>query len=499
MASKMESAFDEEIEALRISFGGNLKLTAHSSGDTIVTLDYYPYPNPSETVDKTQCIKYEITVSKDYLNGKPRADFVAKLNILNSDFTTADLDKLAKQFYIKSSIANNSDKPICNAIEHTNQAVKLLMDSKTTQSDSTDTKANMKGDWTIAEQKLLEGALERRNTKKNLDWEVIAEEVGSRSANECVARFKYCLEKVRSQSVPKPVPDSTINKISEHAYDAGGDKFEINCIDVTLIGIQSYRLNLLRAEVVCKRCTTSFIQSLKISDTEPRAGSGHTCTQCKSKSSFYLSPEICYLNSSKLGRSECLDCVIKDVLECDYWIVCEKCVETYSIHNLSQGCIKKVVCRNCFQTMHFGYQQVSLNDVILETTKRMPKTTIYTAKKAKEQAQTLNLKIGTPLPLNGTCKHYKKSFRWLRFPCCGQAFACDVCHDSETGHKCEMAKLMICGFCSTQQAFSNKPCRMCSKAPTGSSSSHWEGGKGCRNPVKLSRKDSRKYKLMGKK
>jgi hypothetical protein len=27
---------------------------------------------------------------------------------------------------------------------------------------------------------------------------------------------------------------------------------------------------------------------------------------------------------------------------------------------------------------------------------------------------------GTPLPDNGACKHYRHSYRWLRFPCCGK-------------------------------------------------------------------------------
>lgn len=27
---------------------------------------------------------------------------------------------------------------------------------------------------------------------------------------------------------------------------------------------------------------------------------------------------------------------------------------------------------------------------------------------------------GASLPHNGTCKHYRHSYRWLRFPCCGE-------------------------------------------------------------------------------
>uniref|UniRef100_A0A1I8JQZ7 C3H1-type domain-containing protein n=1 Tax=Macrostomum lignano TaxID=282301 RepID=A0A1I8JQZ7_9PLAT len=33
-----------------------------------------------------------------------------------------------------------------------------------------------------------------------------------------------------------------------------------------------------------------------------------------------------------------------------------------------------------------------------------------------------DIRPGQPLPSNGTCRHYKRSYRWLRFPCCGRAF-----------------------------------------------------------------------------
>lgn len=87
---------------------------------------------------------------------------------------------------------------------------------------------------------------------------------------------------------------------------------------------------------------------------------------------------------------------------------------------------------------------------------------------------------GKPLPEKGACKHYKQSHRWLRchhlsdcsgvtanvamgnmlsavhgsvsrFPCCGRAYACDVCHDEDQDHPMELATRMICGFCAKEQ------------------------------------------------
>ena len=38
-----------------------------------------------------------------------------------------------------------------------------------------------------------------------------------------------------------------------------------------------------------------------------------------------------------------------------------------------------------------------------------------------------------------------------RFPCCGKAYPCDVCHDSKKDHPMERANRMICGYCSQEQ------------------------------------------------
>ena len=76
---------------------------------------------------------------------------------------------------------------------------------------------------------------------------------------------------------------------------------------------------------------------------------------------------------------------------------------------------------------------------------------------------TIRLKL-----TGGACKHYEKSFRWYRFPCCGGCYPCPICH-LESGN-CDKAKngedvlanQMICGNCSDQMGYSeSKPCRNC--------------------------------------
>lgn len=95
--------------------------------------------------------------------------------------------------------------------------------------------------------------------------------------------------------------------------------------------------------------------------------------------------------------------------------------------------------------------------------------------------------------LQGTCKHFKHSYRWLRFPCCGRAWPCDACHDENSDHKAVWATRMICGFCSKEQPFSQKACVHCGASMTTLSKTHWEGGNGCRDKVKMDRRDSKKF------
>lgn len=59
----------------------------------------------------------------------------------------------------------------------------------------------------------------------------------------------------------------------------------------------------------------------------------------------------------------------------------------------------------------------------------------------------------------------------------------------------QWAKRMICGHCSRQQPFSkDKPCSHCHLPLTGKvNSSHWNGGKGCRDKTTMARNERRKH------
>lgn len=110
----------------------------------------------------------------------------------------------------------------------------------------------------------------------------------------------------------------------------------------------------------------------------------------------------------------------------------------------------------------------------------------------------LPTKLGEPLPDTGVCKHYKHSQRWFRFPCCGQAFPCDACHDSQADHPYEWASRMICGFCSYEQPVNKSGCTRCAEGQAKGNTAFWQGGQGHRNQATMSKKDSHKYKGLSK-
>jgi uncharacterized CHY-type Zn-finger protein len=123
------------------------------------------------------------------------------------------------------------------------------------------------------------------------------------------------------------------------------------------------------------------------------------------------------------------------------------------------------------------------------------------ALKKKKEKQDLGIIVGQPLPNNGACSHYKKSYRWFRFPCCGKVYECDLCHEEKKkdDHEMVWANRMICGFCSREQPFSQTKACSCGKELTRKDShGFWEGGQGMRDQGRMARRDSHKYKGLSK-
>lgn len=142
-------------------------------------------------------------------------------------------------------------------------------------------------------------------------------------------------------------------------------------------------------------------------------------------------------NFENAGTVELYGASYRDIGLCDYEAGCAKCSKTKIFKAVVRGTEHSAKCSKCFEKITISaltgisliQSLVSKGDVAPSIAARIASV----KKTVKPKAQNLNLRIGDPLPENGTCKHYRKSYRWFRFSCCGIAYPCDVCHDEQSG------------------------------------------------------------------
>ncbi|XP_076588210.1 uncharacterized protein LOC143321641 [Chaetodon auriga] len=237
----------------------------------------------------------------------------------------------------------------------------------------------------------------------------------------------------------------------------------------------------------CNRCKVTA--DLTLTGRTPCAAQ---CDKCSASINAAFRPCMLHHYSDVLGYLDLHNATSADLVlqECDLIVGCLSCSQDCPVQNLSYGQTKEFNCEHCHSKLSILADSTRFQYI-------QPR-----ANKTGSSAFAVNYKIrdpavqkGKPLPEKGACKHYKQSHRWLRFPCCGRAYPCDVCHDEDQDHPMELATRMICGYCAKEQSYSNgKPCISCGSMMTkGTRTSHWEGGLGCRNKVKMSRNDRQKY------
>lgn len=226
------------------------------------------------------------------------------------------------------------------------------------------------------------------------------------------------------------------------------------------IEIRAYKSNLsfvmcrrLNIQVGCERCrNVTSLQETK------------SCPQCSNLLELRYNHVA---HNSFLGNLVLRSAKFVCFNTMKYQFGCLECGESYE-SQIERGVERRFTCHGCSKDIVVKIE--SLNFKKKEVTK---------ANKPGE------------LPDRGTCVHYKKSFRWFRFPCCNSSFPCDTCHDLASDHKAELASKMICGLCGKEQNVGPAcKCGVDIKKVT----SFWEGGKGTRDRTKMSKKDGKKYK-----
>lgn len=237
----------------------------------------------------------------------------------------------------------------------------------------------------------------------------------------------------------------------------------------------------------CNRCKVTADLTLT-----GRTACSAQCEKCNAGINAAFRPCMIHHYSDVLGYLDLHNAIASDLVlqDCDLTVGCLSCSQEIPVESVFYGQTKEFNCENCHSKL-----SILVESTRFQYIQPRPSNKTGTSAVSYKTIRDPAVQKGKPLPDKGTCKHYRQSHRWLRFPCCGRAYACDVCHDENQDHPMELATRMICGFCAKEQPYGNgKPCVGCGSMMTrGTRTSHWEGGLGCRNKVKMSRNDRQKY------
>ncbi|KAJ1970434.1 hypothetical protein H4R35_005866 [Dimargaris xerosporica] len=228
-----------------------------------------------------------------------------------------------------------------------------------------------------------------------------------------------------------------------------------------------------------------------------------------------------------LGYVDCANCTPVDQLPSTYQVVCAQCQhenapphipllltqpspfgtlpdhssskKTHPLTSVGAHTATRTQCAKCHHWMHLLMPTIVWQRLTPGWPLEPPDGW---DQRPKRKPVKSDIVPGQPLPHNGTCKHYKQSNRWFRFPCCGKLYPCDTCHNDQETHPSEQANRIVCGFCSREQPFQSKSisCSHCLHKYVKflDGRAFWEGGTGMREKSKMNRKDSHKYKGLNK-
>jgi uncharacterized CHY-type Zn-finger protein len=276
---------------------------------------------------------------------------------------------------------------------------------------------------------------------------------------------------------------------------------------LTLTNIGILECNIVNLVVTCDKCSTqndlfNIVSGPYGRDSKPFAS---TCTKCKTILACAFQKSLVRQTSEEapfpvLGYLDVSGCTPVQVLGSSFVPTCGNCTSSNPetvFRRLEPGRTAFLNCKSCKIRMGLkigsdGYEFTTISDDKLSA-ERINGVRIHKHDTAK---QKLGLTSGQPLPDDGKCTHFRKSTRWFRFSCCGKVYPCEKCHDLESNHPYEYGTRVICGMCSREQNISNT-CAYCRhRFENKSNTGFWEGGKGTRDPTKLNKNDSRKFKKM---
>lgn len=389
--------------------------------------------------------------------------------------------------------------------------------------------------WTAEEQARLDAALAefRGEADAKKRWAAIASRVGgARTAKDCADRFKASRAPGGAPTVPvapaaggggasssaapppppPPAPEQGAAPEQQQAQAMAAafsaDEVrrlgaEVRLVGLALEGFATLLPSSLRLQVVCGRCRKPTELESEGAGTQPRSVEA-PCPVCRQKLEVRVAPTICHGGCVAIAHVLGVGCHPVQFFRGDFTASCGDCTESVRVRNVGPGYRKRSNCTACHAKLNLAVEGAEVigatvahwRQIAAEEGDRLNER--RRLQHARRSEREMGIRVGQPLPHQGACKHFMKSYRWLRFPCCGRAFPCDDCHDEQSDHPYEWANRMLCGYCSFEQLAAKDRCGNCGKGTTRARTAFWEGGEGCRNRAAMSRNDTHKYSGLGK-
>ncbi|KAL9097100.1 MAG: hypothetical protein Q9163_006368, partial [Psora crenata] len=265
-----------------------------------------------------------------------------------------------------------------------------------------------------------------------------------------------------------------------------------------LYGIELLELTSLSITIKCERCKqTTDMHNLHA--TAPGNIRDESCKKCALTLRAGYRHEPMHANAARAGYLDLQGCTVVDMLPSAFQPTCAECSTPHpapGVIAVRGSSSTLAICRECHRRMTFKIPEVKFMLVSNTPSARGTHGGAGAPTRKTPKKENLGITAGQPLPRQGRCTHYSKSYRWFRFSCCSRVFPCDRCHDDASDHPNEHANRMICGFCSREQNYRPEDCGVCrmSVIKKSGKGGFWEGGKGVRDKTRMSRKDPRKYK-----
>ncbi|GBE60041.1 CHY zinc finger containing protein [Babesia ovata] len=366
--------------------------------------------------------------------------------------------------------------------------------------------------WSLQEQKSLEFALAK--TKSLADpvkrWAAVASVVKTKTAEECRRRFQRCRELLLNKATEEHKSLVTMPKDFETVL-AKSD--ELRLLELELEKVSVINVVSFVAQLACSRCEALFDATFTMGDKKT-AVVQRSCSNCSMAQRGEFQPQIAFNTQPVIGRMSLENCVFRMLkwssnLDVFMRVRFAQKVELPRLLRQPNATVQHrgVRTRGSVATVSLDSEchHAAKGDCRKAEVRATKDASAKGAAGARPEGwnaiagqrgvQTLQEVVSVvqvPVLRKGT----EAGSAVIRMLTRTQLFPCDACHDEVSDHPYEPAHMIVCGRCSTQQPVSNSKCRGCDRGFTASSSAYWEGGKGCRDAVKLSRKDSKKYGLM---